>query len=67
MRIETVVPLALGLALCGGCGARNREAASPSDTRQIKQGFDAAFEKVLRDYPAPRSTTAKDAPPSPGR
>lgn len=73
MRIKSVAALALGLALCG-CGSQHREVALPTDTRQIKDRFDAAFEKMLHDYPPPSPASAKAGPsdgkdvhrPSPG-
>jgi hypothetical protein len=54
------------LLLVSGCGrtpvAHKAVSVFDADTKPIKQGFDAAFEKMLRDYPpAPQDKTPKSA------
>jgi hypothetical protein len=51
------------VAGCGRTpGTHKAVSVFDADTKPIKQGFDAAFEKMLRDYPPP----PPDKPPAPG-
>lgn len=52
----------LFLLLVAGCaGGRGSPLPVASDTARVKQNFDAAFEKLLHDYPPNTDTSRTEA------